>query len=285
MPPCPPSNPTASIITDVWSTEVYIDGQGPFQFLIDTASSRSLIFEHVRKRLDLAQSQPGRMTVYGINDVAKVMPVKPRELRFAGESISGLTMGVLPDTEYSDPDGILGVDVLSRYFVVLDRGTMRIKLLPPGVSSARALWRLVGSGIAAAHPEEISHSILVSQGAIQRSDNHLLVRLGRRPDAVELGRGRAAGRAQIPLYGLRPAPGHAAGRVGQGSTGDPRRWAGSPAAWQNPGAGSPPSSPTRRSFPISTWTKSLLPLSDWTCCATTRWRSISRDSGCTWGQP
>jgi len=120
------------------ATEVFIDGQGPFQFLIDTASSRSLIFEHVRKRLDLAQSQPGRMTVYGINDVANVMPVKPRELRFAGESISGLTMGVLPETEYSNPDGILGVDVLSRYFVVLDRVRLRIKLLPQGESSARA---------------------------------------------------------------------------------------------------------------------------------------------------
>ena len=120
------------------ATEVYVDGQGPFQFLIDTASSRSLIFEHLRQRLNLTQSQPGRMTVYGINDVADVMPVKPREMRFAGETISGLTMGVLPDTEVSEPDGILGVDVLSRYFVVLDRGAMRIKLLPPGETAARS---------------------------------------------------------------------------------------------------------------------------------------------------
>jgi len=119
------------------ATEVMIDGQGPFQFIIDTASSRTLILEHVRKRLNLTQSQPERMTIYGINDVADVMPVKPRELRIAGETISGLTMGVLPDTTPYEPDGILGVDVLSRYFVVLDRGTMRIKLLPPGEPSAR----------------------------------------------------------------------------------------------------------------------------------------------------
>jgi predicted aspartyl protease len=120
------------------ATEVYVDGQGPFQFIIDTASSRSLILEHLRKRLNLAQSQPDRMTIYGINDVADVMAVKPRELRIAGETISGLTMGVLPDTSASEPDGILGVDVLARYFVVLDRSTMRIKLLPPGAVSARS---------------------------------------------------------------------------------------------------------------------------------------------------
>src|SRR5262249_59989664 len=100
--------------------------QGPFQFVIDTASSRSLIFEHVRQQLNLTQSQPGKMTVYGIIDVADVMPVKPQELRIAGETIPGLTMGVLPDTEPSRPDGILGVDVLSRYVVILDRSAMRI---------------------------------------------------------------------------------------------------------------------------------------------------------------
>lgn len=119
------------------ATEVYIDGQGPFQFIIDTASSRSLILEHTRKRLNLTQSQPERMTIYGINDVADVMPVKPHALRIAGETISDLTMGVLPDTTPSEPDGILGVDVLSRYFVVLDRSSMRLKLLPPRESSAR----------------------------------------------------------------------------------------------------------------------------------------------------
>jgi len=120
------------------ATDVYINGEGPFQFLIDTASSRSLMLEHVRQRLNLEQSQPGRMTVYGINDVADVMPVKPHELRVAGETVSDLTMGVLPDTDHAGPDGILGVDVLARYFVVLDRSTMRIKLLEPGEASARA---------------------------------------------------------------------------------------------------------------------------------------------------
>ena len=119
-------------------TEVYLDGQGPFKFVIDSASSRSLMFEHVRQRLNLTQAQPGRMTVYGINDVADVMPVKPHELRIAGESVSDLIMGVLPETEAFGPDGILGVDVLAKYFVVLDRGAMKIKLLPQGKASARA---------------------------------------------------------------------------------------------------------------------------------------------------
>jgi predicted aspartyl protease len=118
-------------------TDVHIDGQGPFSFVIDTASSRSLIFEHVRARLGLVRSQPGRLMVYGINDVADAMPVKPRELRVAGETVSGLTMAALPAVSSGGPDGILGVDVLARYFVVLDREKMLLRLLPQGEDSAR----------------------------------------------------------------------------------------------------------------------------------------------------
>jgi predicted aspartyl protease len=119
-------------------TDVYVNGQGPFAFVIDTASSRSLMFEHVRQKLGLGQSQPQRMTVYGINDIADVMAVKPDELRIAGEAVHGLTMGVLPESEAAGPDGVLGIDALSRYFVVLDRSTMRIKFLPPGEGTAKS---------------------------------------------------------------------------------------------------------------------------------------------------
>jgi hypothetical protein len=119
-------------------TDVFINGQGPFSFLIDTASSRSLIFEHVRAQLNLAPSQPEHLIVYGINDVAEALPVRPDTVAIAGEAIHGLTLGVLPDAVSGGPDGVLGVDVLARYFVVLDRSAMRIRLLPSGEDSARS---------------------------------------------------------------------------------------------------------------------------------------------------
>jgi predicted aspartyl protease len=118
-------------------TDVTIDGQGPFSFLIDTASSTSLMFEHVRKQLNLGPSQPGNLLVYGINDVSEAMPVRPHSLSIAGEEIKDLTIGVLPGSGADEPDGVLGLDVLARYFVVLDRDTMQLKLLPPDPASTR----------------------------------------------------------------------------------------------------------------------------------------------------
>jgi predicted aspartyl protease len=119
------------------ATDVYIDGQGPFNFLIDTASSRSVIFQHMQDRLGLAQSQPKLLIVYGINDVAQAIPVKPREVSVAGETMRGMTLAVLPDVGGNGPDGILGTDFLARYVVVLDRATMRLKLLAPGSDAVR----------------------------------------------------------------------------------------------------------------------------------------------------
>ncbi|HSS15100.1 MAG TPA: aspartyl protease family protein, partial [Rhizomicrobium sp.] len=115
----------------------YINSQGPFTFLIDSASSTSLMYEHVRAKLNLTQSQPGNLIIYGINDVSAATPVKPHTLSVAGEEIPDLTIGVLPESGANEPDGVLGLDVLARYFVVLDRTAMQLKLLPPGPDSAK----------------------------------------------------------------------------------------------------------------------------------------------------
>jgi predicted aspartyl protease len=119
-------------------TDVYVDGQGPFAFVIDTASSRTLIYEHVRARLGLAQSSPQLLTIYGINNIGTALPVRPKQVQVAGEAISNLLVGVLPDSNTADdPDGVLGIDALARYFVVLDRAQMRFKLLSPGSDAGR----------------------------------------------------------------------------------------------------------------------------------------------------
>jgi len=118
-------------------TDIMIDGQGPFSFLIDTASSTSLMYEHVRQKLNLTQSRPGNIVIYGINDVSNAMPVKLATLELAGQEIQDLTIGVLPESGPSEHDGVLGLDVLSHYFVVLDRRAMQLKLLPPDPASAR----------------------------------------------------------------------------------------------------------------------------------------------------
>jgi predicted aspartyl protease len=119
-------------------TDVFVNGQGPFTFLIDTASSRTIVFEHVRKQLGMNYSSPDPITIYGINDAVSARAAQPDSLHVAGITVKGLTMGVLPDTlQRDDPDGVLGMDVLAHYFVVLDRKAMQLRLLDRDSPEAR----------------------------------------------------------------------------------------------------------------------------------------------------
>src|SRR3954463_12987992 len=70
------------------STDVFVDGQGPFNFLLDNASSRTMLFEHLRQKLNLTQSEAGSLKVYAMNNIGNAMPVKPRELRLADKAIT-----------------------------------------------------------------------------------------------------------------------------------------------------------------------------------------------------
>lgn len=112
-------------------TDVYVDGKGPLKFMLDTAASRTMLYEHARERLNLAASGGQLLTVYGINNVGTAVPVKPQELRLADEAIRGLVMGVLPNDREA-ADGVLGMDALASYTLLLDRTAMRLRLLPPG---------------------------------------------------------------------------------------------------------------------------------------------------------
>lgn len=118
------------------STDVFVDGHGPFSFLLDTASSRTMLFEHLRQALNLPPSEAGQLKVYAMNNIGTAVPVKPRELRLADQRVTGLTLGVLPDDLHppegvADADGILGMDALSNYFLMMDHDALRLKLMDP----------------------------------------------------------------------------------------------------------------------------------------------------------
>lgn len=112
------------------TTEVFVNGRGPFRFLLDTAASRSMMFEHLRAELGLDTTGDKPLVVYGMQNVGTAVPVMVDEVRLSNEKIRGLSMGVLPND--SDPaDGLLGMDALSNYLVVLDRDRLRMRLLTP----------------------------------------------------------------------------------------------------------------------------------------------------------
>lgn len=125
------------------STDVLINGQGPFELIIDTATSRSVIYDHVRIRLGLSEPNGEALMIHAITGPIQAAPIQLAELRLSNLRISGLTVGVVPDVPGKTTrtrDGILGLDVLTRYFVVLEDGRLILYNRSGGAIAPYSAW-------------------------------------------------------------------------------------------------------------------------------------------------
>lgn len=96
---------------------VSIEGQGPFDFLIDTGSQATVVTHEVNERLGLTHA--GTAIVVGMASREEVELVELDGLQFGSRIIDGLTAPVL-DRSNIGADGIIGVDSLQDMRVLFD---------------------------------------------------------------------------------------------------------------------------------------------------------------------
>lgn len=114
------------------ATPVMINGEGPFELLLDTGSSQTILFARAAQRLALKPIIGAHILIHSIADSVSSPPYSLSDLAFGNEHIAGLTIAVLPDPDDTGkgPDGVLGIDVLERYAIVLSHPDGRMKLYP-----------------------------------------------------------------------------------------------------------------------------------------------------------
>jgi hypothetical protein len=99
---------------------VTIEGQGPFNFALDTGASHSAIDRELAERLNLPVT--GKPTkVAGVGAISEAVPVKVSEWRAGDVELPAGTLVTLemPSTSRDlKLQGLLGSDVLSRYGAV-----------------------------------------------------------------------------------------------------------------------------------------------------------------------
>jgi predicted aspartyl protease len=99
------------------TTEVFIDGSGPYHFLVDTGAERTLIAEELAARLALPQGR--QVMVEGIVKGRPSSLVRIERLEMGGLICPHLQVPVLPRSMLG-VDGFLGLDVLDRHRVIFD---------------------------------------------------------------------------------------------------------------------------------------------------------------------
>ncbi|HEX8755574.1 MAG TPA: aspartyl protease family protein [Steroidobacteraceae bacterium] len=187
---------TASETDNRLTTAVYINGAGPYRFLVDTGAERTLIAAEIAARLALPRGR--RVMVEGITRGEPAVLVEIERLRMGSLVCAPLQAPVLPRA-MMNVDGYLGLDVLDRHRVVLDfrAGTLTVTR-PQGFFAAlwarsdEAIVRTLGSsgrlratdclvnGVRAAAFVDTGAEVSVSNPALyaallQRAANHQVV--------------------------------------------------------------------------------------------------------------
>lgn len=102
-----------------------IDGQGPFDFVVDTGANRTTVAASVAERLALP---PGPdVLVHGVTAAQTAPTVLAARLQVAGFQYPYIHMPVFPD-ERLGADGLLGLDVLGDFQLTFNLAQQRLRM-------------------------------------------------------------------------------------------------------------------------------------------------------------
>ena len=137
--------PYAITSDNLLTTDVIINGAGPFHMVIDTGCTRTTLFAHTASRLGLQPSGTSPVSVFTMSAKTTSLPYLLYDMRIGSEAITDLTVVVIedPNDKLPTPDGIIGLDVLERYAIVFDHPNRQMLLFSreDGVPSPYKDWR------------------------------------------------------------------------------------------------------------------------------------------------
>jgi predicted aspartyl protease len=120
--------------------EARVNGQGPFDFALDTASTISAVFYELRDELEL-EPIPGKVvTVHGAVASGRFSLLNINRLEIGGEIWADPRIVSLPGENAAGAsiDGLLGVDFLRRYAVGFTTADRVVRLYPPDLVARRS---------------------------------------------------------------------------------------------------------------------------------------------------
>lgn len=105
-----------------WLTvKVQINGEGPYDFIIDTGATNSLVFQNLADIHDFQPSGNPPQTVLGLTTQGAFPTYVIGEMALGEARLENLSSVILPDWSVEQkPQGIIGLDFLTRYILVFN---------------------------------------------------------------------------------------------------------------------------------------------------------------------
>lgn len=143
LPSQAPSNETPLLILDAsldqdarLTVPVMLNGQGPFQFVVDTGADRSVLTPGIVERLQLPAGPD--VIVHGVSGSIQSPTARVAQLRTGEARLADSTLPILPYDRVG-ADGLLGVDILEGRNVVMDfrKKQLEVRRSSPGPEGFR----------------------------------------------------------------------------------------------------------------------------------------------------
>ncbi|GIL38395.1 retroviral-like aspartic protease family protein [Roseiterribacter gracilis] len=214
-------------IRDRLTLPVWLNGQGPYQFAVDTAAERSVIASEIADRLGLISAREARL--HGIAGAEVTRTVRLQELSLGRLRSTDLQTPVLPRARL-EVDGLIGLDVLQDRAVKLDfaEHTLTVQrarwesitgpMRRPGEATISGMSRLGQLTFVDSKVEDTRVYAFIDSGADASVGNEAL--------ATALGALPRAGETLVPLQGV-------TGQVAMSRLGFAKRFQLGPAIFSN----------------------------------------------------
>jgi predicted aspartyl protease len=138
---------------------VYINGFGPFRFLLDTGATHTAVTEDAARRLNLIVNTASRSSVQGVNGSAVVPRVYVQTLVAGALRLEKLQIPCLSGSALDGLDGVLGMDGLGNLRVTADFRRDQVLI-------SKSSGRQAGSGYAVVRGKLISNRLFMVDGRI-----------------------------------------------------------------------------------------------------------------------
>ncbi len=148
---------------------VFVNGRGPFRFIVDTGANRSVLSSRLAAELGLAGEGSGE--VHSVHGVATAPLVAVESLRFRALSLGHAAMPVIDSGALAGEHGLLGVDGMRGRLLRMDFARQCIEITPARGAGRLRDWTAVQGVLRFGH-------LVVIEGEVHGVRANLLVDTG-----------------------------------------------------------------------------------------------------------
>lgn len=111
---------------------VFVNGRGPYRFIVDTGANRSVLSPRLAQALGLDATNAPRQLVHGVTGSEPAPCVRVDELRAGRVARRGVEMPIVTNRIHANADGLLGADQMENGRLTIDFKRDRIELTQSG---------------------------------------------------------------------------------------------------------------------------------------------------------